>query len=102
MSVPTPERPTYKTSEFDQNELLPVTSTELFEDVLLFPMYPGVFCNLPLLLRTRVLLNAEEPTALPKDDQIPLFDFTPGQDVPDITQSSVHPCYQATGTGVSR
>ena len=57
-----PDWPTMRVLEFDQRELLPVTSTELFEEVEALPMVPVVFCTLPPLEITRLLPAPLLPT----------------------------------------
>ena len=57
-----PALPTVKAPEFDQKELVPVTSTELFEDVELLPMVPAVFCTVPPSEMTSVLPDPLLPT----------------------------------------
>ena len=57
-----PEKPTARAPEFDQKELVPVTCTELFEEVEAFPMYPKVFRTVPPLEMTMLLLVPELPT----------------------------------------
>jgi len=59
--LPDPLAPTVRVVVFNQRELVPVTSTELFEDEELLPMVPAVFLTVPLEM-TRLLLDPLLPT----------------------------------------
>jgi hypothetical protein len=60
--LPDPLAPTVRVVVFNQRELVPVTSTELFEDEELLPMVPAVFLTVPPLEMARLLLDPLLPT----------------------------------------
>ena len=59
--LPLPVKPTESSLVFVQTEFVPDTSTLLFEETEMYPIYPVVLTALASLLITRLLLLPDEP-----------------------------------------